>query len=134
MIKTAILVDGAFYRKRAYNLFGDLSPAERAQELSHYCHRHIKEEKEGAQLYRVFYYDCPPIAKKIYHPLLKQQIDLAKTDDYTWANDFFTELKHQRKFALRLGRLAEEQAQFIIKPDSFKKILSGKVKLEDLIL
>lgn len=25
MIKTAILVDGAFYRKRAYTLFGDIS-------------------------------------------------------------------------------------------------------------
>jgi hypothetical protein len=27
MIKTAILVDGAFYRKRAYALFGDLTPS-----------------------------------------------------------------------------------------------------------
>lgn len=61
MIRTAILVDGAFYRKRAYNLFGKKTPEERAKELSSYCHRHIKEEKEGATLYRVFYYDCPPI-------------------------------------------------------------------------
>lgn len=132
MIKTAILVDGAFYRKRAYNLFGDLSPQDRAKELSSYCHRHIKEEKDGASLYRVFYYDCPPITKKIYHPFLKKQIDLSQTPDYEWANEFFKELKHQRKFALRLGRLAEEQAQFVIKPDSFKKILNGSKKLEDL--
>lgn len=132
MIRTAILVDGAFYRKRAYNLFGDVTPAVRARELSSYCHRHIKGEKEEARLYRVFYYDCPPIAKKVYHPLLKKQIDLAKTDDYVWANEFFKELKHQRKFALRLGRLAEEQAQFNIKPASFKKILNGSLKLEDL--
>ena len=48
MIRTAILVDGAFYRKRAYNLFGDLPPAKRAKELSSYCHRHIKEEKDGS--------------------------------------------------------------------------------------
>lgn len=132
MMKTAILVDGAFYRKRAYTLFGDLSPDKRAKELSSYCHRHIREEKDGTQLYRVFYYDCPPIAKKIYHPFLKKQIDLSKTDDYVWANEFFKELKHQRKFALRLGRLAEEQAQFVIKPDSFKKILNGKIALEEL--
>lgn len=132
MIRTAILVDGAFYRKRAYNLFGDLSPSERAKELSSYCRRHIKEENEGAHLYRVFYYDCPPIDKKVYHPLLKKQIDLSKTDDYIWANEFFKELKHQRKFALRLGRLAEEQAQFIIKPESFKKILNKTLCLENL--
>ena len=43
------------------------------------------------------------------------QIDLSKTDDYEWATNFFNELRHKRKFALRLGRLAEnEQAiQFI---------------------
>lgn len=132
MIKTAILVDGAFYRKRAYNLFGNKTPSERAKELSSYCHRHIKEEKAGAYLYRVFYYDCPPMEKKIYHPLLQRQIDLTKTEDYAWANEFFKELKHQRKFALRLGRLAEEQAQFNIKHDSFKKILNGTLKLENL--
>ena len=45
MIKTAILVDGAFYRKRAYTIFGDQTPADRARELSTYCHRHIGQEK-----------------------------------------------------------------------------------------
>lgn len=132
MIRTAILVDGAFYRKRAYTLFGNLPPAERAKELSSYCHRHIKEEKEGATLYRVFYYDCPPINKMVYHPLLNHAIDLGKTDDYNWANEFFNELKHQRKFALRLGRLAEEQALFNIRPDSMKKLLSGTLTLDTL--
>ena len=132
MIKTAILVDGAFYRKRAYNLFGDKTPAERAKELSTYCHRHISEEKEGATLYRVFYYDCPPSSKKVYHPILQKAIDLSKTTDYTWAIDFFKELKHQRKFALRLGRLAEEQAHYNIKPDVIRKLLSGSRTLEQL--
>lgn len=132
MIRTAILIDGAFYRKRAHSLFGDKTPNERAIELANYCHRHIKDEKEGATLYRVFYYDCPPIKKQVYHPLLKRSIDLGKTSDYSWANEFFNELKHQRKFALRLGRLAEEQACFCIKPDIFKKILAGTISLETL--
>jgi hypothetical protein len=120
MHKTAILVDGAFYRKRAYTLLGEKSPADRAAELSAYCHRHIKEEKSGTELYRVFYYDCPPINKQVYHPLLKKAVALGKTKDYCWANDFFKELKHQRKFALRLGRLAEEQAQFTLSNDSMR--------------
>ena len=64
MIRTAILVDGAFYRKRAFYLYCDIRPTERANELEYYCRRHIKEEKEGASLYRVFYYDCPPMDKK----------------------------------------------------------------------
>lgn len=132
MIKTAILVDGAFYRKRAFTLLGDKSPAERAKELSTYCHRHIVDEKEGASLYRVFYYDCPPSTKNVYHPLLKRTIDLGKTDDYIWATEFFKELKHQRKFALRLGRLAEEQAYFNIKPQVMRKLLSGSMTIEHL--
>lgn len=82
MIKTAIMVDGAFYRKRAYYFWGDVSPSERAKELDQYCKRHIKEEKSGAELYRVFYYDCPPSSKKIYHPLTKQTMDLSMTELY----------------------------------------------------
>lgn len=132
MHKTAILVDGAFYRKRAYSLFGEATPAERVAELSKYCHRHIKEEKEGTELYRVFYYDCPPSNKQVFHPLLNKSIDLSKTDDYKWADEFLKELKHQRKFALRLGRLAEEQAAFLIRPDVFKKVMKGTTSLSDL--
>ncbi len=133
MIKTAILVDGAFYRKRAFHLYGDKTPSERANELEYYCKRHIRDEKQGdCCLYRVFYYDCPPSDKKLYHPLLKKQIDLAKTDDYTWATSFFKELAHKRKFALRLGRLAEEQAEYNIRHDSMRKLLNGKLTLEQL--
>lgn len=133
MIKTAILVDGAFYRKRAFYLYGDKSPSDRANELEYYCKRHIREEKEDkAFLYRVFYYDCPPMKKKVYHPLLNKQIDFEKTDDYKWANDFFKELSHKRKFALRLGRLAEEQAHFNIRPESMKKLLNGTIDISSL--
>ena len=36
-IVTAILVDGGFYRRRAYARLGDKSPKERADELESYC-------------------------------------------------------------------------------------------------
>lgn len=42
MKKTAILVDGAFYRNRAFSCLGDKSPSDRAIELSVYCHRHLQ--------------------------------------------------------------------------------------------
>lgn len=63
---------------------------------------------------------------------MKKAIDLGKTADFAWANEFFKELKHQRKFALRLGRLAEEQAFFDIKPDSLRKLINGTLLIEDL--
>ena len=134
MIRTAILVDGAFYRRRSYYIYGDKEPSERADELEWYCKRHIREEKaDQCSLYRVFYYDCPPMDKKVYHPLLKRQIDFGKTNDYTWANIFFKELTHRRKFALRLGRLAEEQAHFNLRPEATKKLMNGSLKIEDLM-
>ena len=43
--RTAILVDGGFYRIRARNLFGDKSPEERAGELFAYCLRHLDKGK-----------------------------------------------------------------------------------------
>ena len=132
MIKTAIMVDGAFYRKRAFYFWGDKSPENRAKELVNYCKRHIKEEKSGAELYRIFYYDCPPSSKRIYHPFLKRQIDLSQTDQFEWTNNFFRELMHQRKFALRLGRLAEEQAYYSIKPTAMRKLLNKSITVDEL--
>lgn len=132
MIKTAIMIDGAFYRKRAYYFWGEKSPADRAQELYHYCQRHIKDERTGAELYRVFYYDCPPSTKKVYHPLTKSTIDLSKTAQYQWTIEFLRELRHLRKFALRLGRLAEEQAYYNLNPLITRKLLNGTIQLNDL--
>ena len=43
-IVTAILVDGGFYRRRAYARLGDKSPKERADELESYCKRHLNEK------------------------------------------------------------------------------------------
>lgn len=132
MIKTAIMIDGAFYRKRAYYFWGDISPSDRTRELVHYCKRHITEEKSGAELYRIFYYDCFPSAKKVYHPFLKRTVDLSATAQYTWSTSFFQELMHQRKFALRLGHLAEEQAFYNLKPAITRKLLNGTISIENL--
>lgn len=71
-IKTAILVDGGFYRKRAIALWGHKNPAERADELNDYCYKHLHDKYENRYLYRVFYYDCPPIDKNIYNPITKK--------------------------------------------------------------
>lgn len=136
MIRTAILIDGAFYRKRANYFFGDISqktPTERADELEHYCKRHISEEKvDQASLYRVFYYDCPPSEKNIFNPLTQRTESLKNTLEYTWTNDFFLELTHRRKFALRLGHLSDEQASYFLKPEATKALLTGKKQVSDI--
>lgn len=133
MAKTAILIDGGFYRRRAQLLFGDKSAEERANELMNYCSRHLKKDQYGSrELYRIFYYDCPPMNKKLYHPLLKTQIDYSKSDLHTWMTLFLDSMKKRRKVAIRLGVLADEQAHFSLRYDSLKKLCSGKLLVEDL--
>ncbi|MEE0405989.1 MAG: hypothetical protein UDQ58_05355 [Desulfovibrio sp.] len=134
-MKTAILVDGGFYRRMAQKAKGYVSAEERAEELENYCHRHLKNHtKKVDYLYRIFYYDCMPTGDIIYHPYLKEQIDYSKTDLYKWMSIFIDELKKKRKFALRLGRLApkHDKSWFTIKPSSFKKLCNGKKQFDKL--
>lgn len=132
-MKTAILVDGAFYRRRAQSAFGDVSAQDRAAELENYCKRHLKFHGEKvADLYRIFYYDCPPSTKRVYHPLLKRQIDLGRSELYEWSNLFLNELKTKRKFAIRLGKLADEQAHYTIRPNIVRKLCNGTCVFSEL--
>lgn len=134
-MKTAILVDGGFYRRRAQIKIGDIPAKDRAAELEIYCRRHLNEGKNKRirhDLYRVFYYDCPPMSKKVYHPFLKRQTDFSKTDLYTWMNCFLEELKKRRKFALRLGKLADAQACYTLRPDVVKALCSNKISFDSL--
>lgn len=133
MIKTAILIDGGFYQKRAYSLFKSKDPQESVKELIQYCHRLLHHsKKEEVELYKIFYYDCPPMKKVLYHPFLSKQIDLSKTDMYKWMNDFLDEMKRQRKVAVRLGALADEQAKYILKSDVLKHLCNGKKSWTDI--
>ena len=131
-MKTAILVDGGFYRRRAQAVFGDKSAEQRAIELANYCKRHLNTHGECSELYRIFYYDCPPSSKRIDHPFLKKQVDLGKTDLYTWTMQFLNELKKKRKFAIRLGKLAEEQAHYSINAAIVKKLCNRSISFSDL--
>lgn len=131
-MKTAILVDGGFYRRRAQKVFGDVSAQDRAIELANYCKRHLNSHGEHNDLYRIFYYDCPPASKRLFHPFQQKQVDLSKTDLFIWMNQFLDELKKKRKFAIRLGKLAEEQAHYTIRPNIVKKLCNGSLIFSDL--
>lgn len=134
MIRTAILVDGGFYRKRSHFLWGELTAQQRADELQSYCLTHInlKDGKEKRSLYRIFYYDCAPIAARtVFHPLTKQNIRLDQSDTFAWSNAFLNELKQRRKFALRLGQLSG-QSCYNLKPESTKELFTGKKQLSDI--
>ena len=133
-MKTAILVDGGFYRKRASYLWGKKEPEKRAAELRAYCSAHLRHEQkyDDRGLYRIFYYDCPPLGKTVYHPLLKRGIDFRHSETYDWTNKFFDELKKQRKVALRLGELSDAYASYKISASALKDLCTGKKSIQDL--
>ncbi len=131
-MKTAILVDGGFYRKRAIYLFGEKPAKDRADELVKYCLRHIDKDDDGNGLYRIFYYDCKPSEKTIYNPLTNKSVNLQKSELYSWTNDFLRELTHKRKLALRMGELLESSAGYILKSDALKKLCRKEISVDDL--
>lgn len=134
MIKTAILIDGGFYRKRARYLWGEKTAEGRAKELVAYCQAHLREQSgpEPLFLYRALYYDCAPIGRKsVYHPLTKTNVDLDKSDTYTWTTEFLEQIKHLRKFALRLGHISD-QMNYNLKPSVTRDLCSGKRTIESL--
>lgn len=130
--KTAILVDGGFYRKRARQLWGEKTPAETADGLFTYCKRHLSEHGRKHDLYRIFYYDCPPIEKQLYHPLLQRTTDLSRTPQSKWMKAFLEDLKQKRKVALRLGILDDNNSECQIRYDVLKKLCAGKIQISDL--
>lgn len=136
MGKTAILVDGGFYRKRASYLWGHHSPEEAASALFSYCLRHLRQNTKPTptynDLYRIFYYDCMPATKKVFHPLLRKTVDLAKTPDAIWMTTFIDEMTKKRKVALRMGLLDEKNCCYTLRPDVVKNLYSGKKKFEDI--
>ena len=124
--RTAILVDGGFYRIRAQTLFGDKSPEERADELFSYCMRHLnKGTKDESSLYRIFYYDCPPSTKVVYNPVTQRHVNLGKSNQYRWTTDFFRVLVTKRKVALRSG-------DYTLRQGVLKDLCAGRRSIESL--
>ncbi len=132
---TAILIDGGFYRKKMDAM--NSTPDDAARDLYTYCLTHLTESGKSRSvqhdLYRIFFYDCPPVATNAFHPLLKKTVPLKNTPEFSWMNDFIKFLQTKRKMALRLGRLSENDLYYGLKYKPQKELFAGSKKLEDLI-
>ncbi|WP_462377352.1 PIN domain-containing protein, partial [Rikenella microfusus] len=68
-IKVAVLVDGGYFLKRynaLYNKGRSNTPETVANDIYRLAHSHVGNEN---YLYRIFYYDCLPLDKRVHHPL-----------------------------------------------------------------
>lgn len=132
MVKTAILVDGGFYRRMISKARGSEEPEVAADTLFRYCQAHLHNFQDTCSLYRVLYYDCAPSDKQVYHPLLEKVVNLKIQPQYQWNMAFLEALRSKRKFALRLGKLAGEQAHYNLRPDVTKALLAKKRTIDSL--
>ncbi|GAB2195877.1 PIN domain-containing protein [Sessilibacter sp. MAH4] len=139
-LRVAVLVDGSFFLKRLqffkrkyYGRQPDLSPEQTAKILSECVKKHLNHSGQHIfqHLYRVFYYDSPPIDIKAHYPLVlqgetnKRVLDFAKDSKTIHRKKIFDELKKQRKFALRLGTIKHEK-QWKLTDRALNELLEGK--------
>lgn len=102
---TAVFIDGAFFIKRVRHF--DKSLAYNAKGMAdlafNMAMNHLTEKskrKDVHEMYRVFFYDCPPLSKRMHHPITKRAVDWAKSDEAIFRNQLHKELVKKRKFAL----------------------------------
>lgn len=137
---TAILIDGAFFviRFRAiepHNAFD----AKRAAEVAwRWAVAHLSPPTNGGkgkgqrqELYRIFFYDCPPLEKKMHNPISGRAIDYAKSDEAKFRKDLHSELLKKRKVALRLGHLSPD-TPWTVKQERINALLKKQVQFSEL--
>jgi uncharacterized LabA/DUF88 family protein len=120
--RIAVLIDGGFFLKRLPKLVEPqfcTTPKQVAETARHLCKRHVQrmahstadQDAEGLWLdhvYRLFYYDAMPYSGVSHHPILNRRIEFGKSDVASFRRELFSELRHKRKFALRLGYVIKE--------------------------
>lgn len=127
----AVLIDGGFFLKRYYVLYNGAERHSAVDIAKNICRAAMKHVSVKYDLYRIFYYDCSPLGKRIHNPISGKAIDLSKTDIYKLRLELFEELKKKRKVALRLGRI-KESGSWQIYPSKVKALLKGEIGIGDI--
>ena len=125
-----ILVDGGFFLKRYRRCYGDLyfhRPNNVAKNMYSMLLKHVEQEK----LYRILYYDCPPLGKKAHNPITQKSIDFSKSKHAQFRSQFHEELKKLRKVALRMGYL-KDSGHWLLRPDPTKELLNQNKTIQQL--
>ena len=130
-VKIAVLIDGGFFVKRFNSLYNKDRKMTGAQVADHLYTMAMKHVGNNNTLYRIFYYDCLPLDKKVHNPISKKLVDFSNTDEYKFRMELLETLKRKRKVALRIGTLKDNH-NWQIYPGRVKELLSGKKKLEEL--
>ena len=140
MAKTAILIDGGFYKRISKKLWGKKDAEKRAEEMYGYAILHITQRRDTKiesgkrELYRIFYYDCPPVnGATVYHPGIGKNVHFnAKDDAFVWNAAFQNTFGEKRKVALRFGKRITENANCNLRPEITKKLFQGNISQDEI--
>lgn len=141
---TAVVIDGSYFLRRFSYSFPDLNArnasdvalgvilmsafhvATRLQALPAWSAAQGSRfrPEETPELYRIFFYDCPPLTKRLHFPISRRSITLGDTDEAKLRLEVHRQLHATRKVAVRLGRLNEEFSGWRPRSDAVKRWLS----------
>lgn len=142
---TAVVIDGAYFLRRFKHSFSSLDPRN-AEHVSlgviwlaaYHVATKLRADpawktfdsdrmrpEESSALYRIFFYDCAPLTKRLHHPVTKKSLNLAKSDEAVLRREIHDRLRTTRKVALRLGSLNEGLSDWKPRPEAVKRWLSN---------
>ncbi len=134
MIKTAILIDGAYFLKRLPGLVPDVdrsAPEAVADLLEQLVRGHLERLNETWRvpdcyqlLYRGFYYDARPSGRRIKTPVSREMYQHAATDEAQFRLRLFKALHGRRYFAVRLGEVGVAPG-WLLRRETRDRLLDG---------
>lgn len=101
---TAVLIDGAFLRKKFHAAYKKNLEVENIKIFSEKLLEVFNIKK--SDLHRFYFYDCEPCAAKSSLPISNRAFLFEKTPQYAYGNKLLSELKKMDNFAVREGTLS----------------------------
>jgi uncharacterized LabA/DUF88 family protein len=141
----AVVIDGAYFLRRFGHCFPSLDsskPGDLAKGVLALATFHLSARLSGAynnypaaesiarswpesqDLYRIFFYDCPPLTKRLHKPISGRSMTLGDTPSAKLRIQLHETLNDTRKVALRLGKLNDQFSGWRPKPDSVQRWLA----------
>lgn len=100
MKKVAVLLDGGFVVKRLRAMLdGEYPNSTQVLEFARRCVR------DGEELFRIYYYDCPPFDGTSVNPVSKEEIDFSTTPIFERLSTLQREISVADDVAFRKGML-----------------------------
>lgn len=120
--KTALLIDGEWFRIRLDDALGKQLPDGVTADVLYRNAIQCVQDKDE-ELFRIFYYDCPPYDGAETNPVDQNLVEFKKQPKFRSRHRFLNELKSKDYVAMRLG-VVKKRGWTLTEP-YIKKALAG---------